>query len=365
MHSERKIHKYKKTVSSENLLSHLAVAHDIKSTSLSKERSDRRFFQRHRQYQQSSKSLRITEKKKELCDNMTIWFCRDLIPFYEVEREGLKNFLKIYGVIQNESDVPHLSTLSCNSLSRVYNDCVFAVKSKINEDNPHAVSLAMDAWTDNYRHMPLITFTLHWISPAKTQLKSCTLQTSFLPHPHTTHNIIEELKKVLTHFSLNEKIIILVTDGEANMIKVAKDMKIDRVPCIAHGLHNLVMVDTLSKLPEANSIIAKSRTVIKTLASKTQDIQKLKEVIQQENINNIFINAENLEEILEADARFGSKISESDNEHTYVQFSSFERSSIELHKDVSTRWNSILEMLLSLFKNKGKLNLYIVKYLCM
>lgn len=33
------------------------------------------------------------------------------------------------------------------------------------------------------------------------------------------------------------------------MIKAARDMK-DRVPCIAHGLHNLVIVDTLSKLPK-------------------------------------------------------------------------------------------------------------------
>lgn len=34
------------------------------------------------------------------------------------------------------------------------------------------------------------------------------------------------------------------------MIKAAKDMKVDRVSCIAHGLHNLVIVDTLSKLPK-------------------------------------------------------------------------------------------------------------------
>jgi len=103
-----------------------------------------------------------------------------------------------------------------------------------------------------------MTFTLHWISPTETQLRSCTLQTNFLPHPHTADNIIEELKKVLTQFNLNNKIITLVTDGGANMIKAARDMKIDRVPCVAHGLHNLVMVDTISKLPEINSFIAKA-----------------------------------------------------------------------------------------------------------
>lgn len=68
----------------------------------------------------------------------------------------------------------HSHTLSRNSLLRVYDDCVLAVKAKINEDNPSAVLLTMDAWIDNYRHIPFMTFTLYWISPTETQLRSCT-----------------------------------------------------------------------------------------------------------------------------------------------------------------------------------------------
>ncbi|KAM0733625.1 Transposable element Hobo transposase [Formica fusca] len=212
----------------------------------------------------------------------------------------------------------------------------------------------MDAWTDNYRHIPFMTFTLHWISPTETQLRSCTLQTSFLSHPHTADNIVEELKKVLTPFNLNDKIITLVTDGGTNMIKAAKVMKIDRVPCIAHGLHNLVMVDTISKLPDVNSLIAKARGIIKILAFKTHDIEKAKEITQQQDINNILDSAENLEEILEADARFDFTLSKNNNEHPYAQsFPSFVTEfSAGLHKDISTRWNSTLEMLSSLLKNK-------------
>jgi len=58
------------------------------------------------------------------------------------------------------------------------------------------------------------------------------------------------------------------------MIKAARDMKIDRVPCVAHGLHNLVMVDTISKLPEINSFIAKARIIIKILAFKLKILKK-------------------------------------------------------------------------------------------
>lgn len=242
----RKIYRYKKAVSTGNLLSHLREEHNINSTHLSNEKINiRRFFESHRQSEQLGKSQKITDKKKELIDSITVWFCRDFLSFHEIEKDGLKDFFKLHGIVQNESDLPHPSTLSRNSLSRVYNDCVFAVKTKINEDNPSAISLTMDAWTDNYRHIPFMTFTLHWISPTETKLRSCTLQTNFFPHPHTADNIVEELKKVLTEFNLNSKIITLITDGGSNMIKAARDMKVSRVPCVAHGLHNLVMVDTL------------------------------------------------------------------------------------------------------------------------
>lgn len=214
----RKIHRYKKAVSTGNLLSHLSEEHNIKPICSSGERSNiKRFFQSCRQSPQLSKSLKSTEKKKELSDSMTVWFCRDLIPFYEAEKEGLKDFLKVHGIVQSELNVPSSSTLFRSSLSKIYDDCVLAVKSKINEDNPSAVSVTMDAWTDNYRHLPFMTFTLHWISSSQTQLKSCTLQISFLPHPHTADNIVEELKKVLTLFHLSDKIVILVTDGGMNI----------------------------------------------------------------------------------------------------------------------------------------------------
>jgi len=180
MHPDgRKIYRYKKTVSTGNLLSHLREEHNIKSTHLSNEKINiRRFFESHRQSEQLDKS-KITDKNKELIDSITIWFCRDFISFHEVEKDGLKDFLKIHGIVKNKSDLPHRSTLSRNSLSRVYNDCLFAVKTKINEDNPNAISLTMDAWTDNYRHIPFMTFTLHWISPTETQLRSCTYKQIF------------------------------------------------------------------------------------------------------------------------------------------------------------------------------------------
>lgn len=131
MHPDgRKIHRYKSTVSTGNLLLHLNEIHGIKPMNSSNERSNiRRFFQfSHGQPQQLPNSSQITKKKKELSDSITLWFCRDLIPFHETEKEGLKDFLKFHNVIQSLSDVPCSSTLSRSSLTRIYEDCLFAVK---------------------------------------------------------------------------------------------------------------------------------------------------------------------------------------------------------------------------------------------
>ena len=55
----------KKTVSTGNLLAHLREEHNIKSTLLSNERINiRRFFEPHKQFQQSSKFLKINNKKR-------------------------------------------------------------------------------------------------------------------------------------------------------------------------------------------------------------------------------------------------------------------------------------------------------------
>jgi len=106
MHSDgQKIYRYKNTVSNGNLFSHLRDEHNIKSTHLSNERiSIRRFFESHRQFEQLGNQKLL--KNKELIDSITI-FCRDFISFHEVEKDGLKDFLKIHGIIvKNKSYLP-------------------------------------------------------------------------------------------------------------------------------------------------------------------------------------------------------------------------------------------------------------------
>lgn len=61
----RKICRYKKTVSTGNLIAHLTEEHNIKSTQLSNQRANiKRFFHSYGQSEQSSKSSKITEKKR-------------------------------------------------------------------------------------------------------------------------------------------------------------------------------------------------------------------------------------------------------------------------------------------------------------
>lgn len=68
MHSDkRKIYRYKKTVSTGNLLAHLMEEHNIKSTYLSEKGDIKRFFQSPRpRLSEQSKSLKTNEKKKRV-----------------------------------------------------------------------------------------------------------------------------------------------------------------------------------------------------------------------------------------------------------------------------------------------------------
>jgi len=59
------------------------------------------------------------------------------------------------------------------------------------------------------------------------------------------------------------------TDGAANMIKLSELLGHDRVTCVAHCLHNLLIVDTINKVDDIQAVLGKCKEAIKTLHFKS------------------------------------------------------------------------------------------------
>jgi hypothetical protein len=94
------------------------------------------------------------------------------------------------------------------------------------------------------------------------------LRTLVFAERHTGDNIAKELKEIRAQFSLDEKTVIYITDQGSNVVKACKIAGSERFGCVAHGLHNLIAVEGISKGPDIQTIMCKVKDIIKTFTFK-------------------------------------------------------------------------------------------------
>jgi len=64
-------------------------------------------------------------------------------------------------------------------------------------------------------------------------------------------------------------------DGAANMVKASSMMKVDYYyHCVAHRLHLLLTVDSLTDVPEVQTLLLKCRNIVTTLHFKSYVIKE-------------------------------------------------------------------------------------------
>ena len=141
-----------------------------------------------------------------------------------------------------------------------------------------------------------------------------------------------------------------VTDGGSNMIKGCVDLNARRLGCIAHGLHNLVVVDCIEKLPEVRDLIGKCKKTFnkfkyhKALLKDEYDritFEDLMEYVElfeeEENCPYEHLNNYNVSNEVEQEADQGRPAGAK-------RFTQIKNSNV-------TRWSSVNEMVQSILKH--------------
>jgi hypothetical protein len=65
-----------------------------------------------------------------------------------------------------------------------------------------------------------------------------------------------------TEFGLESKKIIYVTDNGSNIVKACSLAGVERMGCIAHGVHNLITVDGMSKSSSLTRIVNNVKGIV-------------------------------------------------------------------------------------------------------
>jgi hypothetical protein len=87
-----------------------------------------------------------------------------------------------------------------------------------------------------------------------------------------------------TEFGLESKIIIYVTDNGSNIVKACSLTGVERMGCIAHGVHNLITVDGMSKSSSLTRIANDVKDIVHVFVYKTQLLEEEERRMVQEHL---------------------------------------------------------------------------------
>ncbi|XP_063547165.1 uncharacterized protein LOC134754754 [Cydia strobilella] len=290
------------------------------------------------------------------------------MPFDAVSDKGMIDFFKKYDIIVTDQDLPSRYTISRTALDDVYEMMLKNVKEQIKESSPKHVSVTFDLWTDRYRRLNYITFTLHYLT-ADFELKSFTLNTKLAQGKKTGEMILEMLNKTVAEFGLCDKTLHVVTDAGSNVKRAIALGNLDGHLCLGHGLHNLVIVDGIKRVPEVDVVVTKCKKIVKSIRYRLPDLEIEVETEQRKFLQEIDSVGEDIEfdenEPM-VDEDLSSPTREDCSAETTVSFNNEfgEVNHVPTVKtSTPTRWHSVLAMLESLahFCNRGPINEMLTK----
>ncbi|XP_056409016.1 zinc finger BED domain-containing protein 4-like [Hyla sarda] len=252
-------------------------------------------------------------------------------PFNMVEGEPFKRLMQ---AVAPQYVIPSRTTFSRSIVPSLHKSCVELIKQELGRATGQSVHFTTDLWSAPSGQHAFLSLTAHWWQPIvmePAQITSGPRSTgagvvekqnqghcSFLLHAevldeqHSSHNITRALQKMVAEWlgeqaNTQAKMGFVVTDGAANMLKALRDGKFVGVRCSAHVLH-LVVKAGIDDTTESNTKLSEVLDSCRKIAGHFHRSVKDSHIFRQEQI------------------KAGLP------QH-------------RLKQDVSTRWNSTLDML--------------------
>jgi len=176
-------------------------------------------------------------------------------PFSCVEDEGFKELMKEMDPRYKLPSRSHLRDVVLPSQYEELKNKLYVILANVD-----FLALTTDMWTSRANE-GYITITCHFVSNnfkleseilAKRQLLDST--------NHTASNIAETMKAVLEDWGVTNKVVCIVTDNDATMVKAFRLLQYKHLPCVPHTI-NLLVQDIL-KIPSIDDILTKCKTIV-------------------------------------------------------------------------------------------------------
>ena len=167
------------------------------------------------------------------------------LPFHVVDNPHFINLINYVSAKDVMFTIPKRRTIS-NTTLEMANDFQQQIKTKVESINN--ISLTLDGWTSKFQKIGYLGITAHYME--HFEMKSLCLCVQKIVGSHTGEHLSNEIYKVLSSYGI---VNFITTDNAANMVNCVKDlkdrkeMKVERIPCMAHLL-NLIVKKALASL---------------------------------------------------------------------------------------------------------------------
>lgn len=142
------------------------------------------------------------------------------------------------------------------------------------------ICLTMDIWTDSLNNKSFIGITCHFLCSEKQKIKQITLGIVHLTATHTARNIADKISEVLEKWNIDvADIVIIVTDNAANINAAVTILVGNRrhLGCFAHLLNLVAENSIFNENLHLSGIISKVKDLVAFFKRSNKAAQKLRE----------------------------------------------------------------------------------------
>ncbi len=175
--------------------------------------------------------IRKSPRWIEITRAITVYLCKDMVPFQTVERRGFKAMIR---AIDPRYEVPSRKYFTETEMPKLYAELRENVEKELCDLKYFATTT--DLWSSRTME-PFLSLTIHYITD-DWNLGSRCLQTSYFPAEHTAEEIAQGLRKRLSHGGLKKKAkfaLLLIT--ERTWLRQRLWMIGPGLQCFGHRLH--------------------------------------------------------------------------------------------------------------------------------
>ncbi len=325
------VQSYKTTTSSGNLITHLAVKHgleDIKDDTVNRVTN---YFKAHA-------SGKPCTSVHELNRELSLWCCRDLLPFGIVDKDGFRDFIarNFPGI-----SLPCSTTLAGASLLDIFLTTKALTKSFL--EGLKSICVMFDGWTDRHKCKPYVAIRIAFVK--NWQFNVVTLSCRPLAS-HTGDALANHVRSVLSDFFPNLRSMLVTTchDGAANMKKASVLLRSDGYQhCVAHCLHLLLTADGITRVPELMALLDKCKQIVSVLHFKGMLVDdETMSSADRVMLDRMAAKIAYTQEVVELDEQFSNACDQLEGQGSTVQAEAAEHHHITVKNSCPTRWNSIL-----------------------